>query len=313
LSGRHITVVKNPHYWGHEHVKLNGVRFFPIESQGTEEAMFRAGQVHKTNKLPPAKIPGYQRDNPDVLRIAPWSGTYYYTMNLKAPPFDDVRVRQALSMTIDRESIVKNITLAGEIPAYHFTPDGVGGYVSETNIPYDPEKARELMAEAGFPGGAGFPNVALIYNTLESHKTIAEAAQQMWKRELGIDIQLQNMEWGVYLDRVHSKDYQIARRGVVEVPFDPWLFLRIFVTDFGFNDSNYSDPEYDALVERILHTADPVERMALCQRAEAMALEALPIIPLYFYSNAYLLDPSVKGWVDNLYDRLPLREAWLEE
>ena len=313
LSGRHLTVVKNPHYWNRDTVKLNGVQFFPIESLSTEEAAFRAGQLHKTSKLPLAKIETYRRENPEVLRIAPWSGTYYYTINIEKPPFDDARVRHAFSMTVDRESITKNISLAGEKPAYHFTPDGTGGYVSESNVTYDPPKARELLAEAGYPGGAGFPNVTLIYNTLESHRTIAEAVQQMWKRELDVDIQLQNMEWGVYLDRVHSGDYQIARRGVIVEPFDPWLFLRAFVTDHGFNDSQYSDPKYDALIEKIFNTADRDERMALCQKAEAMLLDALPLIPIYFYSNAYLLDTSVKGWSDNLYDRQPLAQAWLEE
>src|SRR5215469_9262447 len=187
-----VAVRKNTNYWDHEHVRLNGINFYPIESDDTEERAFRSGQLHATYTLPLAKIDYYKEHYPDLLHIEPYLGNYFYRINVTKPPFNDKRVRQALAMTIDREAIVKTVTRGGQLPAFNLTPPGTAGYTCRTLLHENDEEARRLLAEAGYPDGKGFPTIELLFNTLESHRTIAEAIQQMWKTKLGIDVRLVN-------------------------------------------------------------------------------------------------------------------------
>lgn len=306
-----IEVERNPAYWNHAVVKLNGIRFIPMENQPAEEASFRSGQLHKTERVPLTKIATYRRDAPDKLHIHPYSGVYYFNFNVKQPPFDDVRVRRALAMAVDRESLVKNVTLAGEIPAYHFTPEGISGYVSRARTRLDFDEARRLLAEAGYPGGKGLPPITLLYNTAENHRVIAEAIQQKWKRELGIDIKLENQEWKVYLDNMQNGFYQICRAGLIMEPYDPSQFLRVFTSDSGFNRTGWANAEYDRLYQEVMRTPDQAQRLELMQRMEEILTDEMPILPVYYYTNQYLLDPGVQGWVDNLLALGPFDQVWL--
>jgi oligopeptide transport system substrate-binding protein len=308
----YIEVERNPRYWNCDTVKLSGIRFIPMENQPAEEAAFRSGQLHKTERVPLTKIAVYRRDAPEKLHIHPYSGVYYYNFNVLKPPFDNVLVRRALAMAVDRESLVKNVTLAGEIPAYHFTPEGIGGYVSRARTKLDFDEARRLLAEAGFPGGKGLPPITLLYNTAENHRVIAEAIQQTWKHELGIDMKLENQEWKVYLDNMQHGFFQICRAGLIMDPFDPSQFLRVFTSDNGFNRTGWSDPEYDRLYDEVMNTADEAKRMELMQQMEQILTDAMPILPVYYYTNQYLMDPSVKGWADNLLSLVPYERVWLE-
>lgn len=311
-SNSFVEVVRSPTYWDRATVKLNGIRFIPIENQPAEEAAFRSGQLHKTERVPLTKIAVYRREAPEKLHIHPYSGVYYFNFNVKEAPFTDVRVRRALAMAVDRESLVRNVTLAGEIPAYHFTPEGLGGYTSRARTKLDFDEARRLLAEAGYPGGKGLAPITLLYNTAENHRAIAESLQQTWKRELGIELKLENQEWKVYLDNMQHGFYQICRAGLIMEPYDPSQFLRVFTKDSGFNRTNWSDPEYDRLYEQVMQTNDQAKRLEMMQRMEEILTDAMPILPVYYYTNQYLMDPRVKGWADNLLALGPFEQVWLE-
>src|SRR5262249_40368298 len=158
----------------------------------TEERAFRAGQLHLTYTLPAPKIPRYQRDHADELRIEPYLGNYYYRINVTKPPLNDKRVRQALNIAVDRERLVKDVTRGGQLPAFSFVPPNTAGYTPRTSIPKDLALARRLLKEAGYPDGQGFPPIEILYNTMDDHRRIAEALQQMWKKNLGIEVRLVN-------------------------------------------------------------------------------------------------------------------------
>jgi oligopeptide transport system substrate-binding protein len=307
-----LTVARSPTYWNHAAVTLEAVRFFPIDNQQSDEAAFRTGQLHKTFTLPPLKAETWRREHPELLHTAQRSGTYYYGFNVTRPPFNDVRVRRALALAVDRETLVRNVTRGGAQPAYHFTRDGTGGYVCRTNLGFDPGEARRLLAAAGFPEGRGFPHVSVLYNTSDQHRVVAEAVQQMWRSTLGVDIQLRNQEWGVYLATTHALDYDIMRAGLLVEPYDPWLFLRSFTTGYGFNLTGWSNPEYDRRVAALEAAADPATREALAQQCEALLMEEVPIIPFFFHVENYLLDASVRGWCDNSLDIFPLAQVGLQ-
>jgi oligopeptide transport system substrate-binding protein len=309
-----VEVARSPTYWGRDHVRLGGVRFFPIEEQVAEEEAFRAGQLHVTESVPIDRIAVYRAGNSPLLRMAPFSAVYYYMMNVHRPPFDDVRVRRALAMALDRDRLVEDVTRAGETPAYTFVRNGlVGGYVSGYRIVHDVDGARQLLAEAGYPGGRGFPKVSLLYNTSEGHRAIAEAIQQIWRKSLNVDIDLYNQEWKVYLDNLHMKNFQICRSGLVIDPYDPYQYLRVFETGFGYNDTGWSSPEYDRLIEEAVALPDRDRRLALYGKAEEILLRDMPIIPIYFYTHHYLLHEEVRDWTDNMVGNLPLGQAWLQE
>lgn len=310
----HLEVRRSPTYWNRSTVRLGGVRFIPMESQTAEEAAFRAGQLHKTSHLPLNKIPVYQREAPEQLRIHPYSGVYFYSFNVKRPPFDDVRMRRALAHAVDRASLVRNVTRGGETAAHHFVPDAVGRYpVTESmQSQLDFEAARRLLSEAGFPGGKGLAPITLLYNTAENHRAIAEAVQQTWRRELGIDVRLENQEWKVYLDNMHNRSYQVCRAGLVIEPYDPSQFLRVLTTGDGFNRTGWSNAEYDQLYGEVMQTADAARRIRIFQRMEEILNEEMPILPVYFVANQYLLRPNIRGWVDNLLTLGPYERAWIE-
>jgi oligopeptide transport system substrate-binding protein len=309
---RHVEVRVNPTYWNAASVRLNGVRFIPLENHSAEEAAFRAGQLHKTEAVPLAKIDAYRKEAPDKLHIHPYSGVYYYNFNVTKPPFNDVRLRRALAMAVDRVSIVNHITRAGETPAYHFTIEGIDGYVSRARTRLDFDAARRLLAEAGFPGGRGLPPVTLLYNTAENHRAIAESLQQTWRRELGIELKLENQEWRVYLANMQQKAYEICRAGLIMEPYDPSQFLQVFTTDSGFNRTGWSDAEYDRLYNEVMHTVDREKRLELMQRMEQILTDAMPILPVYYYTEQYLMLPSVRGWSNNLLALGPFERVWLE-
>lgn len=309
---RHIAVKKSPTYWNRDAVKLEGVRFIPIESLASEEAAFRAGQLHKTEQVPLTKIAVYQAEEPDRIHIHPFSGVYFFNFNVKRAPFTDKRVRQALALAVDRESLIRNVTKGGELPAYHFTPEGIGGYVSRARTRLDYDEARRLLAEAGFPGGKGLPPIRLLYNTAENHRVIAEALQQSWKRELGVELILENQEWKVYLDTVDNGDYMLSRQGLIVEPYDPSLFLKAFTSYGGFNRTGWGNAEYDRLYTEVMATSEDAKRLELMQQMEAILTDEMPILPVYYYTSKYLMDPSVRGWKNNLMAMGPFEQVWLQ-
>lgn len=308
-----LTVKKNPHYWDAENVRLNEIHFYPIENLDTEDRSFRAGQIHRTNKLPLSKIPFYIKERTPELVIAPYLGTYHYMFNTKLPGLDNKKVRKALNLSVDREAITRAITGGGEAPAFSFVPPNCAGYNSTNSLGYDVERARELLAEAGYPDGKGFPKFEILYNTLESHKTIAEAIQQMWKKNLNIELGLRNEEWKVYLSSKTQGNFQMVRFGWIGDYVDPNTFLELYTSHNGNNNSGWANAEYDALIAKAEATVDTDARYAVFQEAEKLLLEEAPILPIYYYMSTYLLDKRVKGWYPNLLDHHPYKYVYFEE
>lgn len=308
-----LIVERSPTYWDRANVKLKQIRFYPTENLDTEERMFRTGQLHLTNELPAGKIDTYKRENPGVLRIEPYLGTYFYRFNTTKPPLNDVRVRKALSLAIDRERLVARVTRGGQQPALHYTPPGTAGYTSTARLTGTVEDAQRLLAEAGYPGGKDFPKVTLMFNTSENHLKIAETLQEMWRKNLGIEVALENQEWKVYIQNQHSMNYEISRSGWIADYVDPHVYLDMWTKDGGNNDTGWSKPEYDKLLGTALEAKTEAERFAIYDKLEHMLIDELPFLPIYFYTRVVLQQPSVKGLYPNLLDNHPYKFIWLEE
>lgn len=312
-SNRKIIVERNPHYWDAETVKLDAIHFYPIESIDTEERMFRSGQLHITNEVPLSKIKTYLEEKPESISIMPYNGVYFYRFNVTRPPFDDVRVRKALAYAIDRTTLVEKVTLANETPAFNVVPPDLLTYVSEHKFEENIEEARRLLTEAGYPNGDGFPRTELLYNTSEKHRTIAEALQQMWNKNLGIDIGLYNQEWKVYLDAQDNMDYQVMRAGWIADYVDPHVFMDMWMTGGGNNDTGWGLPEYDALLADALNAPDDEARFAIYNRMEKILNAEMPVMPIYHYTNSKLISPEVLGYKITPLDNFPWKYADLAE
>ena len=307
VTNQVIEVGRNPDYWDAKTVKLNGIRFYPIDNLATEESMYRDGRLHLTSTVPPDKIPTLKKKLPDQLRIEPYLGSYFYRLNVTRPPFDDPKVRQALSVSFDKQLLVDNVTKGGQLPATGFVPTGIPGYDTSTTIKYDAELGRKLLSEAGYPGGKGFPKAEILINTSESHRKVAEAIQAMWRENLGIDVGIYNQEWKVYLDSQSSLDYDISRAGWIGDYVHPSTFLDMFTTGNGNNDTGWANPQYDQLVARAQVAGSEEERLGLLRDAEELLLRELPIVPIYWYTRVYLKDPRVQGWNPKLLDNHPYK------
>jgi oligopeptide transport system substrate-binding protein len=198
------------------------------------------------------------------------------------------------------------------LPALALTPPGTAGYTSRAQVTEDVARAKKLLAEAGYPDGKGFPKVAVLFNTSEAHRTIAEAVQQMWKKNLNIDVELENQEWKVYIDNQRTLNYQIGRYAWIGDYVDPNSFLDMFLTGGGNNQTGWSNAEYDRLIAEAARTTDLKARLEVFQKAEAILLDELPMIPIYFYTRVNLKRPEVKGWYPTLLDNHPYKYVYLE-
>jgi oligopeptide transport system substrate-binding protein len=312
LPGQRVVVERNSGYWEVSAVQLREVHFHLFESLDAEERAFRAGQLHVTEALPVAKVRHYREHQPDALRIDRYLGTYFYRLNTARPPLDNARVRRALALAIDREAIVAHILGGGQMPATSYTPRGAGTYEPPQLVRTDFSEARRLLAEAGFPGGAGLPPIEILYNTSENHRLIAEAIQEMWRRELGIDVALANQDFKVTLDARRTGNYQVLRSVWIADYLDASTFLGVFTSASGNNHTGWTEPAYDELFETARREPASPEREAMLARAETMLLEAMPVIPIYHYTHVFLVQSSVMGWHPTLLDRHPLKHVRLE-
>jgi oligopeptide transport system substrate-binding protein len=301
-----IRTEKNQDYWDADRVQLNAIHFFPIENVNSEETAFRAGRLHMTSTVSPDRIPSFRETMGDQLRIDPYLGTYFFRLNVTRAPFNDPRVREALNLAVDRQLLVDRVAQGGQRPATGFTPHGLDDYPEMDRVGFDPERARQLLAEAGFPGGQGFPKKEILINTSEAHRKIAEAIQAMWRTHLGIDVGIYNQEWKVYLDSQSNLDYDISRAGWIGDYPHPMTFLEIFTTGNGNNDTGWSNATYDRLI-REAQAGSPEQRLRLLREAETILLNELPVVPLYWYTRTYLLDPRVQGWHPTLLDNRPYK------
>ncbi len=297
-----IETIPNEHYWDVAGIQNDGIHFYPITDGQTEEHMFRNGEIHITYGVPISKVPVYQAKNPEQLRIDPWIGTYFYRFNTLRPPLDDPRVRQALAMALDRDTLCERVLQAGEMPAPFLTPPDINGYLPSARVRYDVDAARKLLAEAGYPNGEGFRTVDILYSTREKNRIIAEAIQQMWKKSLGIDVTLSNQDWKVYLSTTSNAvmGYDIAAGGWIGDVIDPINFLECFITDGGNNRTGWGNEAYDELLAKTMAIGDTAERNSVFDQAETILIEEMPIIPIYHYTHPFLIDPRVRGYTSNL-------------
>lgn len=312
VTNQVIEVDRNPTYWDAKTVKLKGIKFFPIDNVSAEETMFRNNRLHITNTVFPDKIPVFAKKMPAQLRNEPYLGTYFYRINVTRKPFNDPRVRRALALSLDKQLLVDKVTKGGQAPATGFVPTGIPGYEASKVVAFNPAEARRLLAEAGYPGGKGFPKTEIMINTSESHRKIAEAVQELWRRELGINVGIYNQEWKVYLDNQTSLNYDLSRSGWIADYAHPSTFVDMFTTGNGNNDTGWSNKRYDALIEAARKAPNEEERVRLMHDAEGVLLTDMPIIPIYWYTRVYLLDTQVKGWFPKLLDNHPYKYVWLE-
>lgn len=304
-----IEVERNPHYWNAANVGLNGIRFFPIENPYTETRAFLSGQLHTTYQLPSDLIRTVKKNDAQYLRQEPYVGTTFIRLNTTRPALSDPRVRQALSLTMDREQICEHI-MEGFFPTVSLTPK-MGAYEPEPKLSFNPEKARALLAEAGFPNGEGFPVFSLLI-ARPSARASAEATQAMWKKHLNIRVNIQNKDWGSYISAQQALDYDMASAGWIGDYLDPTTFLNLWTPGNGNNNTGWSDPKYEALLREAAVKSDPTERLKLFREAEALLMDAQPIIPISHYTRNYLLRPEVKGWNPLLLDNHPWEAIRLE-
>jgi len=299
-----VTVVPNEKYWNKENVHLSRITFLPIEDSNTAFEKYKAGEIDWSYGVPVPRMDEVKQ-HPDY-QVAPQLGTYYYILNVKKGPLQDARVRKALSMAFDREEIVNKVTKGGQIATLSMVPP-MAGYTPGEGAGYDPEQAKKLLAEAGYPDGKGFPVMTVIYNTLENHKLIAEYIQESWKRNLGIDIKIQNYEWKTFLDMRNQHDFEISRAGWIGDYQDPNTFLEIFLTGQGLNDGQYSNPKFDELIRKAAAMKGGAERFQVLHEAESIFLaEDQGILPIYSYVSQHLIDTDKwDGWYLNASDVHP--------
>ncbi|BBB92656.1 MAG TPA: peptide ABC transporter substrate-binding protein [Methylomusa anaerophila] len=315
-----IELVKNENYWDIGKVKMEKLDLIITDNAATALSMFENGQVDFIDQPypPAAEVPRLKQEN--KLQVFPYLGTYYYSFNNNAAPTDNPKVRKALSLAIDRDAIVKNITKTEEIAATAWIPPGLTDAkpgedfrkVGGDFVKYDVETAKKLLAEAGYPDGKGFPVLTVIYNTDDRHKAIAEAIQEMWKKNLGINVTLSNQEWKVFINNRQTGNYQIARHGWIGDYPDPMTFLDLFIIGSGNNDPQYKNPEYDKLVKLAQSTNDQTIRMKAMHDAEKLLMDEAVLAPIYFYTFPAVVKPNVKGVIRSITHTTYLKEAYLE-
>ena len=299
-----VRVRKNADYWAVHRIGMETIDFISLESQNTAMNMYETGQLQWVYDLPTSVLDEL-KGRPD-FHSAPKLSIYFYKLNNDVPPLDDVRVRQAISMAIDRRQIVEEVTKAGQQPAYSIVPPGIAGYQGAEGLKEDVERAKQLLAEAGFPGGRGFPKMSLMYDTSETHRPIAEVIQQQLQNNLNIKLELKNMEWGSFVETVQQEKYEMARYGWVGDYPDPNTFLDLWVTDNPQSNTNWSNAEYDSLVAAASKELDAAKRMELLRQAETIISTELPIIPLYFYTSAEMCKLNVENFAPSAQDLHPL-------
>lgn len=304
-----IVCTRSETYWDKENVHLDEVVYLASDDTNTNYTMFIAGQSDWCTTVPTEMLDQIMMMK--EYQVSPQLSTYYYSFNVNKAPLDNADVRKAISYAIDRETLVDNVLKAGQIPSYSMVPP-MEGYEGLTEETYDPEYAAELLAKAGYPNGAGFPTITILYNTDDNHKMIAEFIQSELKNNLNINVELENQEWATYNANRDNHNFEIARAGWVGDYQDPNTFLDMFVTGVAMNDVGYANPEYDELIEKASTMPSGEERFQVLQEAEEMLVTRdMAVLPLYYYSSQHLIDTSVwGGWEANIMDYHPIKAIY---
>jgi oligopeptide transport system substrate-binding protein len=307
---QHIVMTPNRHYWDAAFCKLTKITALPLENLNVIYDKFVKREVHWIKSVATAKLDEAKR-MPEYY-VMPYLGSYFYRFNVTREHLKDKRVRQALSLAVNRQVITRDVTRAGQIPAPWFCPP-VAGYEPPKGWKYDPERARTLLKEAGYPNGEGFPKLTIFYNTSEDHKKVAERIAQMWRETLNINATLQNAEWKVYLNQVEQLDYDIARAGWIGDYGDPMTFMDMWLTGGGNNNTGWSNKRYDELIRACMKEADHGKRLAMFKEAEKLLIEdEFPILPVYIYVNQGMKVDALQGWYENVRDLHPFQYMYFE-
>jgi|SaaInl8_150m_RNA_FD_contig_41_1102874_length_1735_multi_8_in_0_out_0_1 oligopeptide transport system substrate-binding protein len=301
-----LTVIPNKMYWDASSVSLARVTYIASDDENTNHNMFLNNEVDWVDDVPLDQIETVQLR--DDYQTGPYLGTYYYSVNNKRAPFNDVKVRKALSMSINRAELCEQVSKAGESPATGFVPK-MAGYEPTPGHSYNVEMAKKLLSEAGYPGGQGFPEFKILYNTSEGHKKIGEYVQQQWAENLNINVTLMNQEWKTYLATRDEHDFEVARAGWIGDYQDPNTFLDMFLKDGAGNDPDYDNPEYDRLIKKAATMEAGPERLAVLRQAEDLFItQDAGVIPIYNYVSKNMIDTSKwGGWYVNTLDTHPTK------
>lgn len=309
-----IRLVRNPHYWDVAKVKMSSVDMLPSPSANTAFNFYSNGiaDLILDKSMVPTSLIDELKKRPDY-HASSILATYFMRFNVTRKPFDDARVRKAFGLVVDKGLLTEKVTKAGEVEADAFVPPGTAGYQPPAGLGRDAEQARKLLAEAGFPGGAGFPVVHYLYtNKTETDEKIAVELQTMFKRELGISIQLTKKEWAVYLNSLSSLDYDFCRSSWVGDYKDPNTFLDMFMTGGGNNNCGWSNKTYDEIIRSAGQEPDQEKRFALFRKAETMLVhDEVPIVPFFNYVVVMFYDGERLGGIQgNLTDEHPFRAMY---
>ena len=319
---------RNENYWDASNVKLDSLTFKLVTDETTAYSELKAGNFDMVNSVPTNEIqPGKEEG---LVKISPYLGTYFFAINVGKQDTlnDDVKkalsnklVRQALNLVVDRQEIIDNVAKAEQVPAYSFVPKGIfnedGSEFADKEY-YDPTamdeniaKAKELLKEAGYENGEGLPTFELMYNSEGAHKDICQIIQQNWA-EIGVNVELTNQEWAVFLNTRQQGDYQISRHGWIGDYVDPMTFLDMWVTGGGNNDCGFSNAEYDKLISDAKVETDAAKRTEMLRKAEDILMDEMPIIPIYYYTNVRAWNDNVKGIQCSTLGKIYFKGAYKE-
>lgn len=299
----YIMLEKNPNYWDAKNVKLKKLKLAMITNNNTALTAYKTGDVDLITEIPAVQLPKLIKSG--EAKANPQLGPYFFCVNVTKKPLDDARVRKALSLAIDREAIVKSVLRGGQKVSDGFIPYEVPDGENEKDFRSNGKKyidskanvdeAKKLLAEAGYPDGKGFPEISILYNTSEMHKSVTEAIQAMWKKNLGINIKLTNQEYKVFVSTRAQGDYEIARHGYIADFFDAGSLFDLWTTDSPNNSAKYSNPKYDEIVTKAAKEQDPAKRSKLYHDAEDILMNDMPVIPLFYYTQNYMIKSNIKG------------------
>jgi oligopeptide transport system substrate-binding protein len=310
---------KNPTYWDRDKVKLTKITYYMVEDASTALSMYQSGQLDASSTVPLSELPKLVASG-DVT-IFPYLETYYFKVNVTKAPFNDVRVRKALLLAIDRKGITQSVTKGGQKPALAWVPYGIADalpgsdFRTASQVSFfkdnDIAAAKALLAQAGYPNGKGFPAFTLLYESQSMQKSLCEAIQEMWKKNLGITCTFKGEEWGVFkADRV-ALNYDVALASWSGDYMDPNTFLDMYVTGAGNSQTGWSNKSYDALITKAKTTADPKARMATLHAAEKILMTDFPILPIFYSTNPVLLSKHIKNFFQSTLGTVDWKAAYI--
>lgn len=326
-KGQTIEVTKNENYWGKDQIKLSKISMSLVNSGATELTSYRNDELDRAGQpngeIPTDQIPIVRDQLKDEYKVKGIASTYYYEFNVTAKPFDNVKIRKAFAMAIERQAIVDKITQGGQVPAFGYVPPGVKGVKDEfrTENPdagfftENVEEAKKLLEEGMKEEGyTKLPEITLIYNSSEAHKKLALAVADMWKKNLNVDVKTENQEWAVFIENRQNLNYQIARAGWSADYNDPMTFIDMWTSNSGNNTTGFKNADYDKLVQDAKTSSDNAKRNEDFKKAEEILIkDNMILMPVYYYTNVALEKTWLKGVVLDFSGAIDYTRAYLTE